>query len=75
MAKDFWKKSKSLQKYIGFRISSVLFFHPVHEVDRLCKGQMIQESEIFAEKVILVIIIWFQVNLAMQGARFNFTIW
>ena len=35
MAKDFFKKSKSLQKYIGFRIGSVLFFHPV------CHGNLL----------------------------------
>ena len=31
MAKCFWKKSKSLQKYFGFRIGSVLFVCPVYK--------------------------------------------
>ena len=30
MAEIFWKKYKSLQIYFGFRIGSVLFFHPVN---------------------------------------------
>ena len=29
MAKGFWKRSKSLLKYFGFRIGSVLFVYPV----------------------------------------------
>ena len=32
MAKGFWKKSKSLQKYFVFQIGSILFVHPVLEI-------------------------------------------